>query len=253
MLKMTFLGTGTSHGVPVIGCDCRVCRSEDQRNKRMRASVLIEHDGHRYLVDTGQEFRLQALRAGIDSLDAVFYTHDHADHLYGIDDLRALTFGKKLPVYGAEDTIDQIRHRFAYIFESDLPGGGVPSLDLRIMPREPLVLDGLTVTPVPIYHGRRIIYGYRFGSIAYLTDCSGIPESSYELLRDLDVLVVGALRWRSHPTHYSVPEAIAAIERIRPRQAYLTHMCHILEHEELDRQLPENISPAYDGLIVTVD
>lgn len=253
MTVLTFLGTGTSHGVPVIGCSCPVCRSKDPKNNRMRASVLIEHKDHSYLIDTGQEFRLQAIRAGITGLDAVFYTHDHADHLYGIDDLRALTFGKRLPVYGAPDTLDQVRERFAYIFGENVPGGGVPSLDLRVIKPEGMSLDGLQVTPVPIYHGKRLIYGYRFGSIAYLTDCSGIPEGSYALLEDLEVLVIGALRWRPHATHYSVPEAVGAVKRIAPKQAYLTHMCHVLEHYELDAQLPEHISPAYDGLKISID
>jgi phosphoribosyl 1,2-cyclic phosphate phosphodiesterase len=177
MTKLTFLGTGTSHGIPVIGCRCPVCTSRDPKNNRTRASLLVEHHNSTFLIDTGQEFRIQAVRAGISHLDAVFYTHDHADHLYGIDDLRIFTRHQPLPVYGAEDTLDQIKHRFAYIFSGNLPGGGVPSLELNVIKNEGIVIDGLSIIPVPIYHGKRIIYGYRFGDAAYLTDCSGIPAA----------------------------------------------------------------------------
>ena len=251
-MRVTCLGTGTSHGIPVIGCRCAVCTSADPRNTRTRSSVMIEHGDHRFVVDTGQEFRLQAIREAVTSLDAVFYTHDHADHLFGIDDLRVFSRDEPLPVYGAEDVLGQIRTRFSYIFASEIPGGGVPSLDLRILGDEGIVIDGLPILPVPIFHGKRVIYGYRFGSFAYLTDCSGIPESSYPLLAGLDVLVIGALRHEPHPTHYSVKEAVGAIRRIAPGGAYLTHMCHNLEHAALELELPEGISPAYDGMHIEI-
>lgn len=252
-MRITFLGTGTSHGIPVIGCNCGVCTSSDPRNARMRSSVLIEEGSCSYIIDTGQEFRLQAIRAGIRDVDAVFYTHDHADHLYGIDDLRVFTYHHPLAVYGSAETLNQIRDRFSYIFTSPYQGGGVADLELKSIGQEPLVIDGLTIRAVPIYHGCRLITGYRFASFAYLTDCSGIPESSYELLKGLDLLVIGALRMTGHPTHFSVPQAVEAIERIRPKRALLTHMCHQLEHETLSGLLPEGIEPAYDGLTIELN
>lgn len=219
----------------------------------MRSSVLIEDDTHSYIIDTGQEFRLQAIRAGIRDVDAIFYTHDHADHIYGIDDLRVFTYHHPLDVYGSEETLMQIRQRFFYMFTSTYPGGGVANLELKRIGEEPLDLEGLAVSAVPIYHGCRLITGYRFASFAYLTDCSGIPESSYELLEGLDLLVIGALRMTGHPTHFSVPQAVEAIERIGPKRALLTHMCHQLEHQALCELLPEGIEPAYDGLVVELD
>lgn len=248
MMKVTFLGTGTSHGVPVIGCRCPVCTSGDPKNNRMRASVLVESEHISFVIDTGPEFRIQAIRAGLQTLDAALYTHDHADHLYGIDDLRVFTWKGSLPVYGSTPTLEQIKSRFAYIFGHDLPGGGVPSLTLHPLDGDGVHLGGMTVTPVPIYHGKQTIFGYRFGSFAYLTDCSGIPPESLPLLEGLDVLVVGALRYQRHPTHFSVSQAVEAIEMIRPKRGYLTHMCHKLEHHELSSQLPEGIEPAWDGL-----
>ncbi len=246
------MGTGTSHGVPMIGCDCSVCTSSDPRNNRMRSSIMIEHEEAVYVIDTGQEFRLQALRARIKHLDAVFYTHDHADHIYGIDDLRVFSAHSPLPVYGAAALLMQIKKRFSYIFTSSHPGGGVPTLDLRPIDEKGCTFGNLFVQAIPIYHGRQVIYGYRFGDMAYLTDCSGIPQSSLKLLQGLDVLIIGALRYSAHPTHFSVSDAVATIESLQPKRGYLTHMCHQLDHEALRAILPEGIEPAYDGLQVTL-
>lgn len=251
-MHITFLGTGTSHGIPVIGCECPVCTSDDPHNNRMRSSILIEHEGFSCVVDTGQEFRIQAIRAHITHLDAVFYTHDHADHLHGIDDLRVFSRSSALPVYGSADLLEQIHRRFAYIFSAPVKGGGVPSLDLRSVDERGVDIGGLRVQAVPIYHGRRLIYGYRFGNAAYLTDCSSIPDSSMDLLRSLDVLIIGALRYYPHPTHFSVGQAVEAIKKIGPKRGYLTHMSHQLEHGELSAALPESIQPAYDGLRLTL-
>ncbi len=209
---------------------------------------MIDHQGKTYIIDTGQDFRAQALNADLQNLDAVFYTHDHADHLLGIDDLRVFTFYDPMPVYGSPKILEQIRERFSYMFNSDMPGGGVASLDLRIIPVEGVSLEGLLIRPIPIYHGKKLINGYRFGNTAYLTDCSGIPEESLSLLEGLDTLIIGALRYTRHPTHYSVDEAVAAIKKIAPKRAYLTHMCHNLEHDRLLAELPESIEPACDGL-----
>ncbi len=209
---------------------------------------MITHEGKNYIIDTGQDFRTQALAVGLKSLDAVFYTHDHADHLLGIDDLRVFTKEVSMPVYGSPVILNQIRQRFSYMFRTDMPGGGVASLDLRMITSKGISLDGLSIRPIPIWHGEKLINGYRIGDTAYLTDCSGIPKTSLSLLQGLDTLIIGALRYTSHPTHFSVSEAVDVIKKVAPRRAYLTHMCHNLEHDRLLADLPESIEPAFDGL-----
>lgn len=247
-MKIRFLGTGTSNGVPVIGCDCAVCRSEDPRNKRTRASIVVEFGGARILVDAGPDLRQQALTAGLSTIDAVLFTHGHADHTHGIDDLRVFTWERPLPAYGNEYTISGLRDTFAYIMNPEQWSAGRPQVDSHIVNGEAVAVGTALVQPVPIMHGKRIIYGYRFGRFAYLTDCSAIPDESYGLLQGVDVVVIGALRRRAHPTHFTVDEAVAEARRLGVAQAYLTHMCHDLDHEELAASLPADIQPAYDGL-----
>jgi phosphoribosyl 1,2-cyclic phosphate phosphodiesterase len=247
--KMTLLGTGTSIGIPVPGCRCKVCTSIDRRNRRSRSSVLIEADGHRVLIDTSPEFRLQALAAGLDSLDAVFWTHGHADHLHGLDDLRALTWKKTLPGYASKETVEEIETRFDYLWKKTQHGGGKAKIELNnVEPDETIEVGSLKIVPIPVIHGSLPVYGWRCGPIAYVTDASEIPEESYALLEGLEVLVVGALRFKAHPTHFTVDRALEEIKKIRPGRAYLTHISHEVSHRQLVRATPRGVYPGRDGL-----
>ncbi len=253
-LTIVVLGSGTSVGVPTIGCGCRVCRSPDPRDRRLRPSILVRYNDRCVLVDTTPDFRQQALRAGLDRLDAVLFTHAHADHVMGLDDVRPLNHVMRgpIPVYGSPHTLAAIRRIFDYIF-SDLPSeSSVPRLELHTLDGRPFDLFGLEVTPVPLKHGRGDVYGFRFGAAAYLTDHSEIPEGSLALLEGLDVLFLDALRHRPHPTHTTVARALEYVERLKPRRAFLTHICHDLAHEETERNLPPHVRLAYDGLEITV-
>ncbi len=257
-LRVTLLGTGTSTGVPVIGCTCRVCRSSDPRDKRTRCACYIEANGLGILIDTGPDFRQQALREGIRRLDAVLYTHHHFDHVAGIDDLRPFFFENKRPIpcYAPPNTARVLYQMYAYIF-ADGTYPGVPRLNLHAVegPFEVTSRYGdsgrVRVEPIEVLHGELPMYGYRIGCFAYLTDASRIPETSYERLRDLDVLVLDALRERPHPTHLSIDEAIQAARRIGARQTYFIHMTHEVLHAEVEARLPEGINLAYDGLQFT--
>ncbi len=251
-MTVTVLGSGTSHGVPMIGCSCRVCRSSDPRNRRSRASVIVETDGASILIDTSTDFRTQALREGLRAVDAVLYTHAHADHVHGLDDIRPLNRHKPIPLFGSKATLDEIAARFAYIFRTTQRGGGKPRVNLRPVGPAPFSAAGVSVTPIPILHGALPIYGYRIGGFAYLTDCSRIPTESYPLLAGLEVLIIGALRRRAHETHFSLDEALAEIDRIRPARAYLTHICHDLDHGQLLGELPAHVRPLYDGLRISL-
>ncbi|MFN2312299.1 MAG: MBL fold metallo-hydrolase [Spirochaetia bacterium] len=247
-MKIRFLGTGTSNGVPVIGCECAVCRSQNPRNKRSRASILVEFQGARVLVDAGPDLRQQALAAELSTIDAVLFTHGHADHTHGIDDLRVFTWERPLPAYGSEYTMAGLRRTFAYIMDPEHWTAGRPQVESHVLNGEAVAVGDARVLPIPIMHGKRRIYGYRFGRFAYLTDCSAIPDESYGLLEGVDVVVLDALRRRAHPTHFTVDEAVAEARRLGVSQAYLTHMCHDLDHDELAASLPPEIQPAYDGL-----
>lgn len=247
----TFLGTGTSVGVPMIGCDCATCRSSDPRNHRYRCSVLVGTEQGNLLIDTPPELRLQLLRAGARLVHAVLYTHYHADHLFGLDDLRPipLRLGGPVPIYCTEEVEDVIRRAFAYAFRTGGPQSGyVPQLELRRITEEPFTALGERVVPVPLEHARFNVFGFRIDDIAYCTDVSTIPERSWPLLQDLRVLVLDALRFKPHPAHFCLDEALAVIERLKPRRAYLTHMGHELEHEATNRMLPPNVELAFDGL-----
>lgn len=252
-MKITFLGTGTSTGVPVIGCHCGVCTSQDPRNRRLRPSILLEWDDRKILVDSSSDFRQQALHHRIDRLDAVLYTHSHADHVMGLDDLRIYNFRQRahLPVYGSPGTLEDIRRTFWYVFTETQEGGGKPRLDL--LPVEsPFDLFGVRIEPVPLAHGAMQVLGYRIGGFAYCTDCNRIPERSMEALASLDVLVLDALRPTPHPTHFSLPETLSVLDVLRPRRAYLIHMGHDLEHAETERTLPASVKLAYDGLVLEI-
>ena len=250
-MKVTFLGTGTSTGVPVPTCTCDVCRSTDSRDARLRPSVLLQWDGATVLVDTSTDLRQQVLRLGLRHLDAVFYTHAHADHVFGLDDLRMFNWrrGGAIPVYGSPLTLAAIRRTFWYVFEDVEGGGSKPLLDLHDV-SGPFTVLGRQVVPVPLQHGRLPILGYRIGGFAYLTDVSAIPEASYALLTGLEVLVLSALRHRPHPTHLHVDRALEEAARIGARRTLFTHIAHEVSHAAVSATLPERVELAYDGLVL---
>jgi len=254
-VRVLFLGTGTSHGVPAIGCDCSVCRSTDPRDQRLRSSIYLEcDDGLRVLVDTTTDLRQQALRYDIRRVDAILYTHAHADHIMGLDDVRRFNMmsGRAMPIYAEASTLADLRRTFDYVFRSTAPkGGGVPELLLWTL-GGPFCLGRQQIVPVPIEHGRWRILGFRIGGFAYLTDCSGIPAASMPLLENLDVLVIDALRKKPHPTHFTVDQAVATSRQIGARQTYFTHIAHDLGHADVSAELPGGCALAYDGLTLDV-
>ncbi len=254
-MKVTMLGTGTSTGVPVIGCGCRVCTSTNPRDKRTRTACWIRVNGLSIIIDTGPDFRQQAIREGIRRVDAVLYTHHHFDHVVGLDDLRPFLFERKSPIpcYAGEDTARVMRRMFQYIF-ADGSYPGVPNLRLQVV-EEPFVVRGrydidacVRVAPIEIYHGKMPLFGYRIGDFAYLTDASHIPNSSLAKLEGVRVLVLNALRHERHPTHFSIAEAVDIARTIGAEQTYFTHMTHSVLHEEENRNLPDGIELGYDGL-----
>ncbi|HZU21999.1 MAG TPA: MBL fold metallo-hydrolase [Terriglobales bacterium] len=247
--QLTVLGSGTSMGVPTIGCDCRVCTSGDARDRRTRPSVMLEYGGHVVLIDTTPDFREQAIRERIRRLDAVLYTHSHADHILGLDDLRPLSFRRDggIPLYAHAHTIPTLKRMFQYVFENDYKFGGIAKVALQEIDG-PFDLFGARVQPIPIIHGEQEIHGYRLGSMAYLTDHSEIPAASMEMLRGLDVLFLDALRHRPHPTHSTVQNSVRLAEELGAKRTFLTHICHDLPHEETNATLPPNVRLAQDGL-----
>ena len=253
-IRITVLGSGTSSGVPTIGCTCEVCQSPDPRDKRLRPSILLRYGGHNVVIDTSPDFRAQVLRAKIERLDAIIYTHAHADHILGLDDIRPFNYRQKspTPLYATQETLDVIQRVFAYAF-AEQAQSSVPKLDLRTLDGTPFEVFGLTFTPVRLCHGNGTVLGFRFGRVAYLTDHSEIPEASRALLHGLDVLFLDALRHRPHPTHTTVEQALKWVEEFQPRRAFFTHMCHDLSHEKTEAALPSHVRLAYDGLEIEVD
>jgi phosphoribosyl 1,2-cyclic phosphate phosphodiesterase len=252
--SLTVLGSGTSFGVPVIGCDCPVCTSDDPRDRRTRTAALVEVGEVRILIDTPPELRLQLLGVGAPRVDAVFYTHEHADHVAGIDDLRAFSVrGGRLDVYGPAGTLRELEHRFAYIFDDvePVPGTSKPSLHaIAVQPYQRVGLAGIDVLPVPVDHGGVEVYGYRFGAVAYVTDAKSVSARAIAALRGVEVLVLNGLFERPHPTHLSIPEAIEVAQAIGAPRTYLTHLTHRYTHRALAARLPDGMEPAYDGLCV---
>jgi phosphoribosyl 1,2-cyclic phosphate phosphodiesterase len=254
-MEITFLGTGTSNGIPVIGCDCAVCRSDDPRDKRTRTSAIVRVGGKVLLIDTSTELRMQALANDVRRIDAVLYTHAHADHLDGFDDLRRFNEINQsvLDVYTDAPTAALIRSRFPYAFEHPFPFfGGKPDLRLNVFDG-PFDAQGVQVMPFQVPHGRWTVNGFRFGDLVYLTDAKSVPPPALEAMRDADVLVINALRDRPHPVHLSLSEALDVIAEVKPRRAFLIHLCHDLGHVETSRRLPREVEIAYDGLTVAVD
>lgn len=250
-MRLTILGSGSSHGTPVIGCTCKTCTSDDPRNQRMRASALVEVHGRSFLIDTGPELRVQALRAGIRRVDAVLYTHFHADHVHGIDDVKAFNavLGGPLPSYGNAETGAILQRRFDYAFAGTPWVGLIPHLTYEVVD-DPFELLGVPITPVDLQHGRIRSCGWRIGGLAYLTDTNGIPAASLERLGGLDVLILDGLRERPHPTHFSIGEATAVARDLRPRQTLFTHLSHEVEYTRVSAMLPPGVGLAYDGLVL---
>ncbi|MBI5810741.1 MAG: MBL fold metallo-hydrolase [Deltaproteobacteria bacterium] len=252
-MKIIVLGCGTSTGVPVIGCHCGVCRMPDPKNRRTRASLLIQTSGRNILIDTSTDLRAQALASNIERIDFVLFTHPHADHIHGIDELRTFNMAQKeaIPCYGNGYTIKRIRRVFDYIFEEGIKENWRPNLTTAIIDSE-VSLAGIKVTPIEILHGDTTILGYRIGKAAYLTDCSFIPDSSLEKLRGLGLLVIGALRYKPHPTHFSIDQAIELSSAVKPGRTVLTHLSHNLDYTADNAKLPKGVELAYDGMVIEV-
>jgi phosphoribosyl 1,2-cyclic phosphate phosphodiesterase len=251
-MQVTILGSGTSTGVPAIGCRCPVCTSSDPKNRRSRASIFIRRKETGLLVDTSTDLRLQTLTYGVDRIDAVLYTHAHADHVHGIDELRSFNWLQQgpIPCYGNRATIAQLKARFGYVFSN----GSGPGYKPQLIPHElegAREIAGVLVEPVEIVHGADHIYGYRIGAMAYVTDCSAIPDASRTRLRGLDLLIVSAIRYDAHPTHFTLAQALAAVEDLKPRRAVLTHLSHDFDYETVNRQLPPGVELAYDGMALS--
>lgn len=250
-MRLTFLGTGTSTGVPMPACHCSVCCSTDPRDKRTRPSVLLEYDGRAVVIDTTPDFRSQVLRENLQRLDAVVFTHAHVDHVMGLDDVRSYCFlqAGAIPIYADAHTMENIRRIFKYIFEANYPAGGIPRLDPHLIDG-PFDLWGQTFVPLPVMHGQLPVLGFRVGRAAYVTDFRTIPESTLPLLEGLDVLVLDALRHKPHPTHSNVEQSLALALRLKPKQTYFTHIAHEMGQEEGNATLPPGVQLAYDGLKV---
>jgi phosphoribosyl 1,2-cyclic phosphate phosphodiesterase len=258
-VKLTFLGTGTSFGVPQVGCHCAVCVSDDPRDKRTRVGAVIESGAARILIDTPPELRLQLIANGVDRVDAVLFTHDHADHTHGLDDVRSFAFGaaSPLPMYGPAETIESMRRKFTYVFDPSLmppPGSSKPEgIGHALEPGVAVTIAGQQVTPVEVPHGRMRVFGYRVGPIGYVTDAKELPAAAEAVLRGVKVLVLNALFRKAHPTHLSISEAVDAARRVGAERTFLTHLTHRIAHAELEAELPDDVRPAFDGLQVTVE
>jgi len=254
-LRVILLGTGTSHGIPMIGCDCAVCTSADPRDKRTRTSILAEANGQVFLVDTPPELRIQCLACDVTRVDAVLYTHYHTDHVAGLDDLRRFNAlqGKAIRCFGNQATVDALRRMFGYAFmEVEGYPSEKPDLQLSLI-SEPISIGDMRIVPIALLHGDLPILGYRFGSFAYCTDCSEIPDESFALLKDLDVLVLDGLRRRPHPTHFNLEQAVAVAGLINARRTFFTHIAHELGHEATNAELPDDMALGYDGQVITID
>lgn len=254
-MVFTFLGTGTSQGVPVIGCDCSVCQSEDPRDKRLRSSLMAENKGSVIVIDAGPDFRQQMLREKVKKLDAILLTHGHKDHTGGLDDVRAFNFLQKRPLdlYGREEVLDIVQHEFSYAFQED-KYPGVPQIELIRVDHNPFTINGLGISPIEVLHNKMIVLGFRINKLTYITDASYIDPSEIEKIRGTEVFIINALRRKTHHSHFNLDEALKVIAEVGPRKAYLTHIGHTMgTYEELIADLPANVFPAYDGLKIVID
>lgn len=255
--KVIVLGSGTSQGIPIIGCKCSTCLSTNPKDKRLRVSVYIEiyrereDSSYKILIDTSPDFRQQMLVNNLNDIDSIIYTHHHIDHIMGLDDIRQINQLQKkaVDIYGNEDTINHIKRAFSYIFDQNTyKGGGIPNINVHIIPFEKFYIENIEITPIEYFHGPTIVWGYRIGNFAYLTDCSKIPEKEFLKLKGLRYLIIDALRYRPHPTHYSIDEATKVSKLIGAEQTYFTHITHDVLNDEANAKLPVNIQLAYDGL-----
>ncbi len=250
-MKITFLGCGTSTGVPVIGCRCDVCTSNDPRHKRLRTSILIQDRSKNILIDTSTDLRQQALRHNVNHLNAVLFTHPHADHIHGIDELRSFNHlqGKAIPCYGSKETIKRIKDIFKYIFTECEQEGWKPHIETHII-KDRFQLFHLTIHPLEVLHGRMKVLSFRIGKMAYVTDCSHIPEESFDALKGLDLLILDALRHKPHATHYNIDKAVEVAQELSPERTIFTHLSHNLDYRETNESLPPGIELAFDGMVI---
>ena len=254
ILKVTFLGTGTSQGIPVIGSNHPVCLSTDSKDKRLRVSVLVEWDDNTYVVDCGPDFRQQMLTNKVTKIDGILFTHEHSDHVAGLDDIRPFFFNQgDIPIYAHKRVLDTLKQRFEYIFVTENKYPGAPSVKEIEIENKPFVIEGLTVMPINVYHNRVQVFGFRFKDFAYLTDVKTVEVEEMEKLKGVKVLVVNALRIKPHHSHFNLEEALQFIEKIKPERAYLTHISQYLGfHEEVQQMLPQNVFLAYDNLVISI-
>ncbi len=252
-MKIVFMGTGTSIGIPVPGCECNVCKSDNPKNKRNRPSLMIIHNNCNIIIDTPQEFRIQLIRENVKNIEAILYTHHHADHLLGLDDIRYynVKYKRSIPIYANKETIKHIKTVFSYIFSPVQIGGGVPQIEINEV-KGKFSVCGIDFEPLKVMHGKLSILGYKWGKMAYITDASLLPEETIDAIMNLDILIINALKYKKHPTHFNVEEALDIIEKVKPKKAYLTHLSHDLEHEKLQSELPANVFVAWDGLSLKI-
>ena len=248
-MQITFLGTGTSTGIPVIACNCEVCHSKNKKNRRTRASLLVQYNGRNIIIDTAPELRLQCLACSVTHLDALLFTHTHADHVRGLDDIRVFNMlqDHSIPCYGNRQSIHEIRSQFSYIFAETQEGGGKPKIDLFEVD-QPFELFGRTIVPLAVKHGIIDVLGFRIDNFAYITDASEVPKATIDTIQNLDTLVINALRHKPHVTHLSLDEALDIVRQAAPRQTFLTHLSHKIDHDAVQKSLPQNVNLAYDSL-----
>ncbi len=250
-LSLTFLGTGTSQGVPVIACDCKVCKSSDVHDNRLRTSVLIQTENQSIMIDSGPDFRYQVLRSGLQQLDAILFTHQHRDHIAGLDDVRSFNFvqNKAMPIYGNELVIQQIKREFHYVFENKYPG--IPQLEIHQIDDNPFSIHDLSIIPIRVLHHNLPVLGFRINDLTYITDANSIPETEFVKIMGTKTLVINALQKDDHLSHFTLKEALEIIDKLQPEKAYLTHISHKMGlHQSVSEELPQNVELAYDGLSI---